>query len=287
MEGAVYRLGDEVVAKVWKDKSQEELRLLQQFYADLADAGLPFATPSITSVYQLDGASVTHEVALVGRPLQEVLGDSDTTAPPAAIACVSGVLQALVTTHGESGARNLAVLDEASAFRDDATWPDALLGLLSRRTAVFGDQFRAAVPNFDTTYARVQHAVRTVASDASSVIHGDLCGVNILVDDNLDPLAVLDWGFMSTAGDPMFDAAVTAGIFNMYGPHAGAIDQQLLDHFEAELGYPREAMLVYRAAYAIATSNAYDVDGKDGHFAWCAATLSRPDVLAVLEITGD
>ena len=38
-------------------------------------------------------------------------------------------------------------------------------------------------------------------------------------------------------------------------------------------------MLLYRAAYAIATANAF---GADGHFPWCAAMLEREDVVETL-----
>ena len=51
---------------------------------------------------------------------------------------------------------------------------------------------------------------------------------------------------------------------NMYGPHAPAIADRLTSRLAAELGYPAEALLLYRAAYAIATSNAFTSDGSDG-----------------------
>ncbi|MEU1250691.1 hypothetical protein ACWD8I_17725 [Micromonospora arida] len=35
------------------------------------------------------------------------------------------------------------------------------------------------------------------------------------------PNAVLDWGFLTTEGDPVFDAAVTAAIFDAQGAAGG------------------------------------------------------------------
>ena len=89
---------------------------------------------------------------------------------------------------------------------------------------------------------------------------------------------MLDFGFFSTAGDARFDAAVTAMIMDMYGPHAAAATRLLTRRITAELGYPTEILLLYQAAYAVATSNFFTPDGSDGHFAWCVEQLGRKDV---------
>jgi hypothetical protein len=92
----------------------------------------------------------------------------------------------------------------------------------------------------------------------------------------------MDFGFLSTVGDPRLDASITAVIMNMYGPHAAAIADTLTDRFVAELGYLVEVLLIYQAAYAIVTSNVFTPDGSDGHFPWCVAQLTRAEVTAAL-----
>ena len=116
-----------------------------------------------------------------------------------------------------------------------------------------------------------------------SLIHGDLCPPNVLVDaKSRRPVAVLDFGFMSTLGDPVFDASIASAIFNMYGPHAAAIDEQLMSSFSQRLGHGVEEMLAYRAVYSLLTSNAYDEHGLDGHYRWCVEMLNRDDVRRAL-----
>jgi aminoglycoside phosphotransferase (APT) family kinase protein len=88
-------------------------------------------------------------------------------------------------------------------------------------------------------------------------------------------VAVLDFGFLTTAGDPRFDAAIAAAVMNMYGPHAQAITDALTARLARDLGYPADVLLTYRAAYAVATANAFTPDGSDGHFAWCIGQLRR------------
>jgi aminoglycoside phosphotransferase (APT) family kinase protein len=279
VEGAIYDLGDGLVAKVWRDRRVAELERMQSFYAAVAAARLPFGTPEILRVEQVDGTSVTYERKLPGEPLQLRLGDEDREISASAIGCVLDVLRALATVPATSSMRQLAVLDETGPFWADAdNFESALLGLLSRRVARFGPVIRGHLPDFDHRFTALQERLTLLGTFPDTVIHGDLFGGNILVDDQSRPLAVLDFGFLTTAGDPRLDAAITASVMNMYGPHALSITQELTARFARELRYPTEALLAYQAAYAVATSNAFTADGSDGHFAWCIAQLRRADV---------
>jgi aminoglycoside phosphotransferase (APT) family kinase protein len=285
VEGAIYRLGDGTVAKVWGRRREPELVRSQHFYADVAAAGLPFDTPFILRVEEVDGVAVTYERELHGAPLQKRLAFEDSSLDAATVDCALAVLHALATVPGTNNMRQLPVLDEDRSFwtgTDD--FPGALIALLERRVARFGELLGVHVPDFSRRYARLLEKLDGLDRIPTTVIHGDLFGENILVDDGVQPTAVLDFGFLSTAGDPRLDASITALIMNMYGPHGPAIADSLTEVFAAELGYPVEVMLIYRAAYAVATSNAFTLDGSDGHFPWCVAQLTRPAVSAALDL---
>jgi aminoglycoside phosphotransferase (APT) family kinase protein len=285
VEGAIYRLGEGTVAKVWGRRREPELARMQKFYADVARAGLPFATPEIFRLEEVHGVAVTFERELHGVPLQNRLGFEDRELDQATVGCVIEVLRALGSVPGTDNMRQLPVLDEDRPFWAGAgDFPTALIALLERRVARFGGLLRAHVSDFDRRYARILEKLAALDRVPTTVIHGDLFGENILVDEAVRPLAVLDFGFLSTAGDPRLDASVTALIMNMYGPHGPAIADTLTDRFAAELGYPIEVLLLYRAAYAVATSNVFTPDGSDGHFPWCVAQLTGPAVTAVLDL---
>jgi aminoglycoside phosphotransferase (APT) family kinase protein len=282
-EGAIYDLGNGLVAKVWRARGVLELERMQSFYADVAAAGLPFATPEILDVRRVSGSAVTYERKLMGEPLQARLRRDDEEVSPAAARCVADILRALAAVPATSSMRQLAVLDEDKPLWSGA--PDfrtALSGLLERRAARFGQVIRAHLPDFDVRLSALRESLATISPRPDAVLHGDLFGENILVDADLRPLAVLDFGFLTTAGDPQLDAAITASVMNMYGPHALSITRQLTTRFARDLGYPAEVLLIYQACYAVATSNAFTADGSDGHFAWCIAQLRRPDITSAL-----
>ena len=279
VEGAIYDLGSDLIAKVWRARRQGELELMQHFYADVAKAGLPFMTPEILTVEQIDGVSVTYERKLPGKPLQHRLAFDDRDVEPVAARCVIDVLQALSSAPATEAMRRLQVLDEKQPLWTGAdTFQDALTNLLSRRVARFGDVIRKHLSDFDRRYESLRRRLQALIRCPDTVIHGDLVPENILVDKRARPVAVLDFGFLTTAGDPRLDAAIAASVLNMYGPYAPAITEALTAQAAQDLGYPVDVLLIYQATYAVATANAFTCDGSDGHFAWCINQLRRSDI---------
>jgi aminoglycoside phosphotransferase (APT) family kinase protein len=283
VEGAIYDLGDGRIAKVWRDRRVADLERMRSLYADVAAAGPHFSTPEILAVERVHGMSVTYERKLPGQPLQQRLAFDDHALDPAAARCVIDVLRALAAIPATGTMRQLAVLDEGRPLWAGAdTFRAALVNLLRRRAARFGAVIRGRLPDFDRRYAALMSRLETLAIRPDTVIHGDLVPGNILVDAQARPLAVVDFGFLTTAGDPRFDAAIAASVMNMYGPRAPAITEALTAQVALDLGYPVEVLLIYQAAYAVATTNAFTSDGSDGHFAWCVSQLRRPEVTDAL-----
>jgi aminoglycoside phosphotransferase (APT) family kinase protein len=199
------------------------------------------------------------------------------------MACMVAVLREFRTAPPLEALRALPVLDEQAPFGVGMEeWPQALATLVERRVERFGAILRRHIDQFDEKYSRVLQSLQRMSPMKTGLIHGDLIPANVLVDDELCPVSVLDFGFLSMYGDPAFDAAVTSSIFEMYGASRTRVEKDLTATFESALGYPSDRLNTYRAAYALITANAYDPQGEDGHFAWCAAMLQREDILASL-----
>ncbi|GIG62865.1 hypothetical protein Lfu02_72370 [Longispora fulva] len=282
MEGVVYEVDDSRVAKIWHSGSVEALHRTSAFYAALDAGPVTLAVPRIEEVHTVDQRVVTIERRLAGTTLSEAVAAGRVRTGDAHAAMVD-VLADLASGGPLPAGRALSVLDEqAPLFGDGEDFPAALARLAARRLDRFRPVLGAAVDGVEEKAAALAGRLREVDSGRRAVIHGDLIPANVLVDDAGDPSAVLDWGFLSTEGDPAFDAAVTAAIFDMYGDNALETELALYDRIAERLGHDRVAMLVYRAAYSLITANAYDAQGRDGHFAWCAAALNRADVTRAL-----
>jgi aminoglycoside phosphotransferase (APT) family kinase protein len=278
VEGVVYRLNEDLVAKVWSGRPPADLDLTRRVYADLAARPLPFATPEILDVEEHTGVVVSYERALGGAPLRR---DSAVEAPPRRLPpeetdALLTVLRGLATVPGTDAMRRLGVQgDDRPLWQGHSRFPDALAALVERATARHADLLAAHVPGLADTVRRVVGALRALPDTPVTVVHGDLVPPNVHVDAAGRPVAVLDFGFFTTAGDPAFEAAVAAAVWDMYGTHAEEHVAALTRLFADRLHHPPERLALYQAAYALTTYDLFASDGSDGHFRWCAALLNR------------
>ena len=199
------------------------------------------------------------------------MGDTEVT-------CVLGVLDALGRLPPTDAMAVLRVLPDEPAFGREVSFEQSLADLVQRRARRFRRPLAARIPDLDALVAAVTACLTDADPAPPRLLHGDLIPANILVDDDVRPRAVLDFGFLSTLGDPCFDAAVAGSIFDMYGGRAAASEAVLTEAVVDRFGYEERRLWVHRAAYALATATCFSASGSDGHFDWCIAMLSRPVV---------
>lgn len=265
MEGTVVRLEGDLVAKVWHAAGPDELAVRQRFYADVASA-LPLRTTRMLDVVRVGDRWASIEPLLHGTPLAGPLDDAGADA-------VVDVLGSLASVAPTPAMTRLPALPQEAALDVSAGFEEGLARLVERRA---DDVLAAAVPGLSVE--AITSALRGLPPAPPALVHGDLIPANVLVDEAGRPSAVIDFGFLTTAGDPAFDAAVTASIFDMYGPAARATEARL----DARLDVDPERAGVHRAAYAVVTATCFSPTGEDGHFRWCVAMLGRDDVLAAV-----
>lgn len=188
------------------------------------------------------------------------------------------VLRGLAAVPGTEVMRRLVVQgDDRALWEGHARFPDALADLVLRAVRRRGGLLAARVPDLAGIVRATVDSLRALPGGGPvSVVHGDLVPPNIHVDDAGAPTAVLDFGFFTTAGDPAFEAAVAAAVWDMYGPYAERHTAALTRLFAEEFRYSAETLVLYRRAYALATYDLFSSDSGDGHFRWCAGVLTRP-----------
>lgn len=279
VEGAVFALDDVTVAKIWHGRSAADLDQLQRFTSALERANLPFGTPGILDTLQDGDQLITIERRLHGQPLRTFAPEPPPVTDQDA-QIMGDVLEALAQAPVHPDLAVLPVFAGEKAFDPEAPFRHLLAGLVEHRYSGSRDLLRRAVDGVDDVVNALTERLRTLpALLPSRLLHGDLIPGNVLIEDGRLS-AVLDFGFLTTLGDPVFDAAITASIFDMYGPNARTSEDELTKAFSARFDHDPTEYDLYRAAYAVATSTCFSADGSDGHFAWCARMLARPEVRA-------
>ncbi|WP_427889289.1 phosphotransferase family protein [Kribbella sp. GL6] len=276
MQGAVYRLGSGKVAKVWFHAQEQKLRTLKELY-DAIDGQLPYRTPRMLELHRRGPNWVTVEEELPGAPLY-TLGSEEQTRD-----CVLEVVEALAQVKAPDVLRRTAVLDETEPFRPDGmSWRDALAGLLSRRVARFGDQLADAIDDFEAKFDALLYKLPD--EPETRLVHGDVTAGNILVDEDLRPVTLLDFGLLTMPGDPAFEAAAAASVIDLWSPRVREIEAAYDAELVHRLGYDATQLLVYRCAYLLIIANAHDDDpyDRDSHLPLTAKLFNSPEITALL-----
>ncbi|GAA3136420.1 phosphotransferase family protein [Kribbella aluminosa] len=284
MQGAVYRLGAGKVAKIWFHAQERELRMLGELY-DALHGRLPYATPRILELHRPGPYWVTVEDELPGVPLHTVAAPYGEPGWERARDCVVEVVEALAQVEAPEVLRRTAVLDETDPFRPEGmAWSEALTGLLRRRVERFGDQLAPVIDDFGTKIATLLELLGELKEPDARLVHGDVTSGNILVDEDLRPVTLLDFGLSTMAGDPVFEAAAAASVIDLWSPRVREIEAAYDAAFTARLGYDGGQLLVYRCAYSLIIANAHNDDpyGRDSHVPLTAKFFNTPEVTALL-----
>lgn len=281
MEGVVVALPDGLVAKVWHEPAAARARASRAVLDALAAARLPFATPRVLDVLDADGVTVTVERRLPGTPLDRAYDpddDESLVVDDDRVACLVDVLTAFAAVPPSADLASLPPLPGEAPIAPRTPFAESLAGLVERRARASRGPLVARLGGLDVLVAATGTALRALAPAPPTFVHGDLVPGNVHVDASGTVVAVLDVGFLTMLGDAAFDAAVTASVYDMYGPRHRASERVLDDALGEVLGCDPQRRGLYRAAYALATATVFSPDGTDGHFEWCAAMLERDDV---------
>ena len=279
VEGVVVDLGDGTVAKVWSSRTRADLELLREFYEGIEagrSATATVALPYIVNLMDVDGRLITVERRLSGDPVWRADGSSPelTTGD---IDAMTEALASLAAIPATPVLRSLPMLADEPPLHPSAPFEREIADLVTRRVAQFETALVAAHPDVPNTAAGTVAALQALSPATPTLVHGDLIAANVL-RSAAHATAVLDFGFLSTAGDPAFDSAITASIYDMWGPRARDVERELDDALMAAFGHDHHRVLTYRAAYALITACCFGTVVSEGHFSWCINMLNRADV---------
>ncbi len=276
MEGKVFSISDNRVAKIWLSRSITDVKQIQDFTSDVASMKLPFGTPEIEHVFESDELVISIEKRLEGTPLTNRLAKGKTADLDVAIDAIISILVSLRETSKPQNAHMLPIFDIKNPDRH-MSGTEQLRNLAQKRL----DASPVLLENLPDIFDFLEPLGCWLSSlDGPEVLtHGDLCGENILVNEDGSVSAVLDWGFLTCYAPAAIDQGISTGILDMYSPHAREIDERFVSRVLKRVDdADYKDILRARALYALISATAYSATGEDGHFMWCVNQLNRSEV---------
>jgi aminoglycoside phosphotransferase (APT) family kinase protein len=257
LEGVVGALDAVRVVMGWDRRPRPVVERLRTFYdaveAAIDHTGASLAVPRILEIREDGGFVVTVQRRLGGQPVT-----------PARPGPVLDVLEVLARVDAHPDLAVLPVPDGEPPFAPDVPFGESLAALVLRRAPLVGGLADGAAE-------RMAAALRALTPVPPRLVHGDLGAAHVLCEDGR-PGGLLDFGYISTVGDPAFDAAVAASLQDMFGRGSAAataaMDALVLERF----GYDPAVLVLYRAAYGLVTASC--LAGHPGqHLDWCLALV--------------
>jgi aminoglycoside phosphotransferase (APT) family kinase protein len=270
-ESAVYALGGERIARVFRTpQDPAALARLQAFLAGI-DGRLRVATPRIETIDA--GGRYTIERRLAGTSLLRRL-------PRLEGAERSAALRNFVAAADVPAALTLADkpyghLLEARPLAAD-TWTAFLAACLERALARNRATIARAAGDAAAVRRRALALLDTLpARPRKALVHGDWFAGNVLLGDDLAVSGIVDFGVYTMVGDPLYDAA-TAALFLEMTDAATAADAAAAGAFARQRhGDAIVATARFCRLYAAVTmaDPAYAAPPHTGLHAWSLATL--------------
>jgi Ser/Thr protein kinase RdoA (MazF antagonist) len=286
MEAEVYAYGSDAVLKLYAGTtSQADLITLQAFYNALDRQYMPYALPRIHTVAEEAGFLITIEQRLAGTRLSALLPTLTKSQLDRLMQRYLSAALAVSSIQAPRIGERYKLFDlERLSERSNGDWHQFLVRYLGHKLAQVSPYLSRDVPQFA---AKVEHLCTVLDQPYRGdyrLIHGDFCPSNLLVDDEHEITALLDFGLLTMVGDPLFDLATGWVFFDMYDELKAQVRERCLAMLLDRLGEQvRGKLYRYVLIYNILSANTYSPQCSDGHYHWCVANLSNQDYWSAIE----
>lgn len=271
-EATVFELtGGRVLRVFHKLPDSTMVTHIAPFYERLATYELPFAVPRILESGTEDGVGFSLDRRIPGRAFHDVLPGLRGADRERALDSYTDAASALAAVRLEDQPYGEFLFDDV--LQSDS-WAGFLLARLEANYARGRGDVVDALPDVDAIVEALRERIRALADPAKVLVHGDYFPGNVLMDDDFSVTGVIDFGWLTVAGDPVMDLASSAIFLDVVRGHqasdAERVHARLLATHGNELA---EAIEIYRGWYGVRFSP-YKAD--DGSlFEWCVKSLRR------------
>ena len=276
MEAEVYACDPGTLLKLYRGAGcLADLSMLRDFYARLERGGLSYALPTIQQVSVEGEFCVSIEPRMPGVPLSNLLPGLEQAQMDAAMHTYLSALMELSLLPLPEFERYLLFDPHRLSGCAEGDYHHFLARWLAHKLAQVAPHLGRDVSDFERKVQQMTTILTQPYTGSLRLVHGDFFPGNLLVDAGRRVTALLDFGFMTHYGDPLFDVATGWVFFDMYDELRANLRERLLAIILERLGAQVFGKLArYVLLYSLLSANAYS-DCTDGHYHWCVENLNR------------
>lgn len=272
-ESRVYPLSDEQILRVYeRGANRDYVERLRRFYQDIGGHDLPFEIPVVEEIGSHDGVLYAIERRIQGDRMSNFLKSA--TGDIRAKSLASYVLMAERIQEAPLDAGEFGELLLPNSMRRPA-WAEYLAARAHDSLSRAKDNLKEDVPDLAHIVTAWEGSLDLVSGVTTPyLVHGDYFPGNVMVDQEGEVIAVIDFSPMTVAGDPRLDILCALVFLEVDdGCQPGDLDivrRMLADRHGERIFRLKD---VYRTYYSLYFSPVKKSDPK--LYAWCVENLRR------------
>lgn len=260
-EGPVYEHGSDALKIYLHTTDIQYLKNIQNFQSKLVTHPFTFDVPQIYEIGETGGVLYTIEKRLKGIQMDKKIVGMNT-------ADRQKLFKSYYEAIRQVGSVSLTELPyghiiQSNQSVNSESWTDYLLQVLQQKTTKTRESIIDLVPEFDQKVEQMKILIqRHLASNQKQLVHCDYFLNNVLVNDDLEISAVLDFSQHAAVGDPRQDIASVL-TWNEIDPNVKPEDYMFLyDQAKSDFGEDN----ITRSELYLLFSSFYFADMEDPSF---------------------
>lgn len=281
MESTVYEFDENTIVKIYDSSvSYDSIVRLKTFYDSLNTNEVNFHTPTIFDVANANGRVVVKEKKLFGKSInKEYLQSLSIEKLKIYFDNYLDTLF-LIQKVKTDFIHSAELVDHSGKFfrnKKYMSWKELLIESLQSRYLESKRLFEREIDAADSLVDRLIAKIKQREQKNNSLIHGDFCPANTMVDDQLNITSIVDFGILTTVGDAMFDIALGLAFSDMYNEITTLnIKDYLKENLKNRLTEDEYLWIdLYVVYYSFVSAKMYTYnDPNKGHLKWCLKNLN-------------
>ncbi|MBD3362153.1 phosphotransferase [Candidatus Dojkabacteria bacterium] len=291
MQCLVFEESEETVIKVYGTQiGKKNLYRLLDFYKSLDTSQVNFKVPKIKEIKEIKERILVREQKFRGVSLNiNRLKELEKKEIETFLASYVDTLFQIqyIKSSFISKAEPLDLSGKFFEYRQYVDWTNLIIHNMNRKYDANRVEFEKEIRDIKQLMKLLTKEIKKIELKEYKLIHGDYFPANLMVNSNFKVTAVLDFGILTTLGDPLFDIALGWLFSDMYDQiKRFPIKDYVGNLIRKRIGDGNfKRLILYLLIYSLISADMYGTEDQErGHFNWAIENLKNREFRKLLVV---